>query len=199
MSEKEKASLIAVHGDGLDRVNFFFVFNRPLSACHWLFSRTYQIFSNVFFFFFHFVYYCYVFTDEPSGARKSCRICGVGEVCLRVWKIRGDRSRRSAAIGFSRRTRDLGALVRPPSNARASGGRHSDDDFRCAEERGMCSQPAAGKMETPQQYCLRWKYHHSNLQAMFSQLLERECFCDVTLACEGKTLKAHKVSFVMLE
>lgn len=57
----------------------------------------------------------------------------------------------------------------------------------------MCSQPAAGKMEAPQQYCLRWKYHHSNLQAMFSQLLERECFCDVTLACEGKTLKAHKV------
>ncbi|KAL5238652.1 hypothetical protein ACI65C_006062 [Semiaphis heraclei] len=45
----------------------------------------------------------------------------------------------------------------------------------------------------PQQYCLRWKYHHSNLQAMFSQLLERESYCDVTLACEGKTLRAHKV------
>jgi hypothetical protein len=29
---------------------------------------------------------------------------------------------------------------------------------------------------------------------MFSQLLERESFCDVTLACEGKTLRAHKVS-----
>lgn len=98
-----------------------------------------------------------------------------------------------AAIGFDRRTRDLGGLVRPPANGRVSGGRHSDDDLRCAEERGMCSQPAAAKMETPQQYCLRWKYHHSNLQAMFSQLLERECFCDVTLACEGKTLKAHKV------
>nr|XP_018901521.1 PREDICTED: uncharacterized protein LOC109033383 isoform X2 [Bemisia tabaci] len=42
-------------------------------------------------------------------------------------------------------------------------------------------------------YCLRWKYHHSNLQTMFSQLLERESFCDVTLACEGKTLRAHKV------
>ncbi|XP_075222745.1 uncharacterized protein LOC142325193 [Lycorma delicatula] len=50
-----------------------------------------------------------------------------------------------------------------------------------------------GKMETPQQYCLRWKYHHSNLQVMFSQLLERESFCDVTLACEGKTLRAHKM------
>jgi len=46
---------------------------------------------------------------------------------------------------------------------------------------------------TAQQYCLRWKYHHSNLQAMFSQLLERESYCDVTLVCEGKTLKAHKV------
>lgn len=51
-----------------------------------------------------------------------------------------------------------------------------------------------GVMETPQQYCLRWKYHHSNLQVMFSQLLERESFCDVTLACEGKMLRAHKVS-----
>lgn len=45
----------------------------------------------------------------------------------------------------------------------------------------------------PQQYCLRWKYHHNNLQTMFSQLLERGCFCDVTLACEGRTLKAHRV------
>ncbi|KAI5747456.1 hypothetical protein M8J77_014787 [Diaphorina citri] len=48
-------------------------------------------------------------------------------------------------------------------------------------------------MESSQQYCLRWKYHHSNLQSMFSQLLERECFCDVTLACEGKHIRAHKV------
>ncbi|XP_044761263.1 transcriptional regulator Kaiso-like [Coccinella septempunctata] len=45
----------------------------------------------------------------------------------------------------------------------------------------------------PQQYCLRWRYHHSNLQTMFSQLLEKESFCDVTLACEGKTIKAHKI------
>ncbi|RZF44996.1 hypothetical protein LSTR_LSTR001957 [Laodelphax striatellus] len=61
----------------------------------------------------------------------------------------------------------------------------------CYSQSEMTS--AAGKMETPQQYCLRWKYHHSNLQVMFSQLLERESFCDVTLACEGKTLRAHKM------
>lgn len=32
---------------------------------------------------------------------------------------------------------------------------------------------------------------------MFSQLLERESYCDVTLACEGKTLRAHKVNIVL--
>ncbi|XP_055371309.1 protein tramtrack, beta isoform isoform X2 [Condylostylus longicornis] len=45
----------------------------------------------------------------------------------------------------------------------------------------------------PQQYCLRWKYHHSNLQTMFSQLLDRGCFCDVTLACDGQIIRAHRV------
>uniref|UniRef100_A0A182N1L2 BTB domain-containing protein n=1 Tax=Anopheles dirus TaxID=7168 RepID=A0A182N1L2_9DIPT len=44
-----------------------------------------------------------------------------------------------------------------------------------------------------QQYCLRWKHHHSNLQAMFCELLERSVFCDVTLACEGRTIRAHRV------
>lgn len=44
-----------------------------------------------------------------------------------------------------------------------------------------------------QQYCLRWKYHHSNLQTMFSNLLDRGCFCDVTLACEEQIIRAHRV------
>lgn len=48
-------------------------------------------------------------------------------------------------------------------------------------------------MTSDQQYCLRWKYHHNNLQTMFSQLLDRGCFCDVTIACEGRTLRAHRV------
>lgn len=28
---------------------------------------------------------------------------------------------------------------------------------------------------------------------MFSQLLEKESFCDVTLACDGQIIKAHKI------
>ncbi|XP_023942994.1 uncharacterized protein LOC112049369 isoform X2 [Bicyclus anynana] len=64
----------------------------------------------------------------------------------------------------------------------------------------------------PQQYCLRWKHHHSNVQSMFAQLLEKERFCDVTLYCSpsfatqvpnkdtvepqnirGVSLRAHRV------
>nr|XP_026489759.1 uncharacterized protein LOC113396149 [Vanessa tameamea]XP_026489760.1 uncharacterized protein LOC113396149 [Vanessa tameamea] len=67
-------------------------------------------------------------------------------------------------------------------------------------------------MMVPQQYCLRWKHHHSNVQSMFAQLLEKERFCDVTLYCSpnfatqvpnkdtvdpqnirGVSLRAHRV------
>ncbi|KDR09650.1 Protein bric-a-brac 1 [Zootermopsis nevadensis] len=44
-----------------------------------------------------------------------------------------------------------------------------------------------------QQYCLKWKFHHSNQQTMFAKLLQKESFCDVTIACEEKLLRAHKL------
>lgn len=46
-------------------------------------------------------------------------------------------------------------------------------------------------------YCLKWKYHGNNLLHMFSQLLLNESFTDVLVACEGKTIKCHKVSWVI--
>ncbi|CAG7826446.1 unnamed protein product [Allacma fusca] len=42
-------------------------------------------------------------------------------------------------------------------------------------------------------YCLKWKYHGNNLLHMFSQLLLNESFTDVLVACEGKTIKCHKM------
>ncbi|XP_037300061.1 protein bric-a-brac 2-like [Manduca sexta] len=47
--------------------------------------------------------------------------------------------------------------------------------------------------ETPQQFCLRWNNYQSNLTSCFDQLLQTELFVDVTLACEGQKLKAHKL------
>ncbi|CAM1321907.1 Uncharacterised protein g7923 [Pycnogonum litorale] len=45
----------------------------------------------------------------------------------------------------------------------------------------------------PQQYCLRWNNHQSNMLSMFDNLYSSESLVDVTLACEGVSLKAHKV------
>ncbi|XP_041987031.1 protein bric-a-brac 1-like isoform X5 [Aricia agestis] len=46
---------------------------------------------------------------------------------------------------------------------------------------------------SPQQFCLRWNNYQTNLAVCFDQLLQSESFVDVTLACEGQSLKAHKV------
>lgn len=45
----------------------------------------------------------------------------------------------------------------------------------------------------PQQFCLRWNSYHSNLQAVFPRLLLTEQFADVTLACESRQLRCHKL------
>ncbi|KAG1654690.1 Protein bric-a-brac 2 [Nymphon striatum] len=44
-----------------------------------------------------------------------------------------------------------------------------------------------------QQFCLRWNNHQTNLLSVFDKLLLKESFVDVTLACEGKYVKAHKM------
>ncbi|GAB6019217.1 hypothetical protein CHUAL_000828 [Chamberlinius hualienensis] len=44
-----------------------------------------------------------------------------------------------------------------------------------------------------QQFCLRWNNHQSNMLNLFDQLLQNEALVDVTLACDGLSIKAHKV------
>ncbi|XP_063910299.1 protein bric-a-brac 1-like isoform X2 [Zophobas morio] len=46
---------------------------------------------------------------------------------------------------------------------------------------------------SPQQFCLRWNNYQSNLTSVFDQLLQSESFVDVTLACDGHSVKAHKM------
>lgn len=47
--------------------------------------------------------------------------------------------------------------------------------------------------QSPQQFCLRWNNYQTNLTNVFDQLLQSESFVDVTLACEGHSVKAHKM------
>ncbi|XP_021940170.1 protein tramtrack, beta isoform isoform X2 [Zootermopsis nevadensis] len=44
-----------------------------------------------------------------------------------------------------------------------------------------------------QRFCLRWNNHQSNLLSVFDRLLQDESFVDVTLAAEGRLLRAHKM------
>jgi hypothetical protein len=51
----------------------------------------------------------------------------------------------------------------------------------------------ATDMGENQQYCLRWNNHRSNLLIVFDHLFMTESFTDVTLACDGSSIKCHKM------
>ncbi|KAJ9587680.1 hypothetical protein L9F63_018896, partial [Diploptera punctata] len=48
-------------------------------------------------------------------------------------------------------------------------------------------------MSEEQQFCLRWNNFQANITSQFEALRDEEDFVDVTLACDGQRLKAHKV------
>ncbi|XP_070071229.1 protein bric-a-brac 2 isoform X1 [Drosophila takahashii] len=64
---------------------------------------------------------------------------------------------------------------------------------------GDVKPPPRRKMAPPsgggdnQQFCLRWNNYQSNLTNVFDELLQSESFVDVTLSCEGHSIKAHKM------
>lgn len=49
-----------------------------------------------------------------------------------------------------------------------------------------------------QQFCLRWNNHPTNLTGVLTSLLQREALCDVTLACEGETVKVSATNHSLL-
>ncbi|KAK7868312.1 hypothetical protein R5R35_013896 [Gryllus longicercus] len=48
-------------------------------------------------------------------------------------------------------------------------------------------------MADTQHFCLRWNNYQSSITSAFENLRDDEDFVDVTLACEGRSLKAHRV------
>ena len=49
-------------------------------------------------------------------------------------------------------------------------------------------------MVADQQFCLRWNNFHTNTHtSAFESLRDDEDFVDITLACEGRQIKAHKM------
>jgi hypothetical protein len=52
-------------------------------------------------------------------------------------------------------------------------------------------------MTPSHQFCLKWNNHSNNLLKVFGRLFSNESFTDVTLAAEGRSVRAHKVSTSM--
>ncbi|KAI1301748.1 Protein bric-a-brac 2 [Halotydeus destructor] len=48
-------------------------------------------------------------------------------------------------------------------------------------------------MMAQQQFCLKWNNYQSNMSEVFQNMLMNENMVDVTLACEGDSLRAHKM------
>lgn len=44
-----------------------------------------------------------------------------------------------------------------------------------------------------QQYCLRWNNFQANITSQFEALRDDEDFTDVSIVCEGRSIKAHRV------
>lgn len=54
-------------------------------------------------------------------------------------------------------------------------------------------EEGGGQSEEESVLRLRWNSHVESLQQLFESLLEQQLFVDVTLACEGGSLRAHRV------
>ena len=42
-------------------------------------------------------------------------------------------------------------------------------------------------------FCLKWSEYESNISSTFKSLKDEEDFLDVTLACSGNQVQAHKI------
>ncbi|XP_017066453.1 protein bric-a-brac 1 isoform X2 [Drosophila eugracilis] len=88
------------------------------------------------------------------------------------------------------RTSPTGAGKDEDKDAQGAGGGGGSSPVSSPQGR---SSSVASPSSTSQQFCLRWNNYQTNLTTIFDQLLQNECFVDVTLACDGRSMKAHKM------
>ena len=67
------------------------------------------------------------------------------------------------------------------------------DHFTLFAHRKPFNMAAIHNSSQQQQYCLKWNSFHTNMSDVFQNMLVNESLVDVTLACEGASIKAHKM------
>ncbi|KAK5638083.1 hypothetical protein RI129_012378 [Pyrocoelia pectoralis] len=64
---------------------------------------------------------------------------------------------------------------------------------KCYSNKSPLESRSESISHSPEEVCLRWNSHHSNMQNSFPKLLEKEQYVDVTLIAEGHILKCHRM------
>ena len=90
-------------------------------------------------------------------------------------------------IGTSPMVNSSGGGGTTSGNGSSGGGIVSTNNVN--QHNNQSSYPSGDR----QQFCVSWNSHQSNMHSAFPKLLSSEQFVDVTLACDGGSIKCHKV------
>lgn len=82
---------------------------------------------------------------------------------------------------------------RSTSPVTVSNNNNNDNNNNNGDKTASTSSSSNSNNGQQQQFCLRWNNYQTNLTSVFDQLLQNESFVDVTLACDGNSIKAHKM------
>ncbi|XP_014256826.1 uncharacterized protein LOC106670755 [Cimex lectularius] len=81
-----------------------------------------------------------------------------------------------------------------PTQPGSNGGNVAQQEtIRQNVQQSSIQMQQTAQLPQPPEVCLKWNSYHSNMRATFPNLLNNEQFVDVTLACEGRSIKCHKV------
>ncbi|XP_060529478.1 protein bric-a-brac 1-like isoform X2 [Cylas formicarius] len=95
-------------------------------------------------------------------------------------------------ISIKIRQRFLSRHPRDRTN-RATSSRRGRDDRHKTKDPGATDDNMATDENDDQRFCLRWNNFQSNIWSQFDVLRCDEDFTDVTIACEGRRVRAHKI------
>ncbi|XP_049315278.1 protein bric-a-brac 2 isoform X3 [Bactrocera dorsalis] len=105
----------------------------------------------------------------------------------------------AALFGFEQRRGLDGAMHMPMRISKLTkqstplAARKSISPLGLKSKKQLAAAAAVATNSQQQQFCLRWNNYQTNLTNVFDELLQNESFVDVTLACEGQSIKAHKM------
>lgn len=87
----------------------------------------------------------------------------------------------------------ISTILANQTSSSSSSQRNSSPTTTPSKNSQVSSTPVQHNPTSSQEFCLRWNNYQSNLTCVFDQLLQNESFVDVTLACDGHSIKAHKM------